>query len=114
MIKEGKEMKKFIFRFMAFLIVLMIGGAYWNRDARKDSQISKYQERIASQEQKIQGLEESLLRMQDTLDVYEITWDVLRGADSTAIEGLLKYIWNVYDADFCEDLEPIETKIILS
>ena len=106
-------MKKFIFSIMVFLMVLMIGGAYWNRDAQKDSQIAKYQEKIASQEDKILGLENSILRMQDTLEVFEMTWNVLR-RDSATIDGLLKFIWMVYEADFYENVETIETQIVSS
>ena len=100
-------MKKFIFSTIVILMVLMIGGAFWNRDVQKDSQMAKYQDKIASQEKRILELEDSILRLKDTLEVFEMTWDVLRGTDSTAVEGLLKYIWKVYDGDLFKDFEPI-------
>ena len=109
--KRRLIMRNFIFGILTLLFALMIIGTYWNTSARKDYQLQKYQEEIVSRDKEIRGLEDSIAILIDRMEFYEITWEVLRGIDSSAVKGLFHYIWKVREIENnYEDLEYIKSK----
>jgi len=74
-------MKRFIFGIIAFVICLMVVGAFWNLDTRKEHGYDNYQKEMAKREQRIKELEDSINSMQETLDFYREAVMWLRKAD---------------------------------
>ena len=110
---EAAMMKKITFCIVATALILMIVGDCWNVYARKSNQLKIYQEEIANQREEIRGLEDTMNQLFDRLDVYEAAWDILRGTDSTSVNGLIQYIWKVREAQqyYNDDFEPIDSDI---
>ena len=107
-------MRNITFCIVATALILMIVGDYWNAYARKSNQLKIYQEEIANQREEIRGLEDTMNQLIDRLEIFERTWDVIRGTDSTTIDALFRYIRVVRDheKDYYEECEYVDTKII--
>lgn len=88
-------MKKFIFGVIAFVICLMVVGAFWNLDTRKEHGYDKYQKELAKREQRIKELEDSISNMQETLDFYREAVMWLRKADDKELQKNIDFIRNV-------------------
>ena len=104
-------MRKFIISVIILGAVLMITGTYCNKSIRKDYQLKKYQEEIVNRDKEIRGLEDTIAILIDKIEIYEVMWDVLRGEDSTTIDGLIHYIKKVREAKrYYDDLEYIKNR----
>lgn len=103
-------MRKITICIMATALVLMIVGDCWNAYTRKNNQLKIYQEEIANQREEIRGLEDTMNQLIDRLEIFERTWDVIRGTDSATIDGLLKYIRAVrrFEYDYNEEWEYLD------
>ena len=88
-------MKKFIFGIIAFVICLMVVGAFWNLDSRKEHGYDNYQKELAKREQRIKELEDSISNMQETLDFYREAVMWLRNADDKELQRNIDFIRNV-------------------
>lgn len=110
-------MKSFTFGTIALFVVLIIVGNYWNIDVRNDNRLKDYQKETADHKKKIEGLEDSILELKSRLEIYDATWNYLRGFDSVAIDGVIRHIRNIYEYEekFYYDVpEPTDPKIIAS
>jgi len=104
-------MRYFIFVILALLFALTIIGTYWHKSIRKDYQLQKYQEEIVNRDKEIRGLEDTIAILIDKIEIYEVVWDVLRGEDSTTVDGLIHYIKKVREAKkYYDDLEYIKNR----
>ena len=88
-------MKRFIFCIIAFVICLMVVGAFWNLDLRKEHGYDKYQKELAKREQRIKELEDSISNMQETLDFYREAVMWLRKADDKELQKNIEFIRNI-------------------
>ena len=88
-------MKRFIFGIIAFVICLMVVGAFWNLDSRKEHGYDKYQKELAKREQRIKELEDSINSMQETLDFYREAVMWLRKADDKELQKDIEFLRNV-------------------
>ena len=88
-------MKKFIFGVIAFVICLMVVGAFWNLDTRKEHGYDNYQKELAKREQRIKELEDSINSMQETLDFYREAVMWLRKADDKELQKNIEFLRNV-------------------
>ena len=88
-------MKRFIFGIIAFVICLMVVGAFWNLDTRKEHGYDKYQKELAKREQRIKELEDSISNMQETLDFYREAVMWLRKADDKELQKNIEFLRNV-------------------
>ncbi len=88
-------MKRFIFGIIAFVICLMVVGAFWNLDSRKEHGYDNYQKELAKREQRIKELEDSISNMQETLDFYREAVMWLRKADDKELQKNIEFIRNV-------------------
>ncbi len=88
-------MKRFIFGIIAFVICLMVVGAFWNLDSRKEHGYDIYQKELAKREQRIKELEDSISNMQETLDFYREAVMWLRKADDKELQKNIEFIRNV-------------------
>ena len=107
-------MKKFTYSVIALIIVMMTMGTFWNKNVRQEHQIENCRTEMANRDKTIQGLEDSILMLNYRLEIYEATWDVLRGVDSIPIDGVLRYIWDVFESeyDYYKVSEPVDPIII--
>lgn len=85
-------MKRFIFGIIAFVICLMVVGAFWNLDSRKEHGDDHYQKELAKREQRIKELEDSIRRMQARIDFYDEAVRWLIGADEDELERCIRLI----------------------
>ena len=85
-------MKRFIFGIIAFVICLMVVGAFWNLDLRKEHGYDNYQKELAKREQRIKELEDSIRRMQARIDFYDEAVRWLIGADEDELERCIRLI----------------------
>jgi len=88
-------MKRFIFGIIAFVICLMVVGAFWNLDTRKEHGYDNYQKEMAKREQRIKELEDSINSMQETLDFYREAVMWLRKADDKELQKNIEFIRNI-------------------
>ena len=88
-------MKRFIFCIIAFVICLIVVGAFWNLDTRKEHGYDKYQKELAKREQRIKELEDSINSMQETLDFYREAVMWLRKADDKELQKNIEFLRNV-------------------
>ena len=88
-------MKRFIFGIIAFVICLMVVGAFWNLDLRKEHGYDKYQKELAKREQRIKELEDSISNMQETLDFYREAVMWLRKADDKELQKNIEFLRNI-------------------
>jgi predicted GTPase len=88
-------MKRFIFGIIAFVICLMVVGAFWNLDTRKEHGYDNYQKELAKREQRIKELEDSISNMQETLDFYREAVMWLRKADDKELQKNIEFIRNI-------------------
>ena len=88
-------MKRFIFGIIAFVICLMVVGAFWNLDTRKEHGYDNYQKELAKREQRIKELEDSINSMQETLDFYREAVMWLRKADDKELQKNIEFIRNI-------------------
>lgn len=88
-------MKRFIFGIIAFVICLMVVGAFWNLDSRKEHGYDKYQKELAKREQRIKELEDSMSNMKETLDFYREAVMWLRKADDKELQKDIEFLRNV-------------------
>lgn len=88
-------MKRFIFCIIAFVICLMVVGAFWNLDTRKEHGYDNYQKELAKREQRIKELEDSISNMQETLDFYREAVMWLRKADDKELQKNIEFIRNI-------------------
>lgn len=88
-------MKRFIFGIIAFVICLMVVGAFWNLDTRKEHGYDNYQKELAKREQRIKELEDSISNMQETLDFYREAVMWLRKADDKELQKNIEFLRNV-------------------
>ena len=88
-------MKRFIFCIIAFVICLIVVGAFWNLDTRKEHGYDKYQKELAKREQRIKELEDSINSMQETLDFYREAVMWLRKADDKELQKNIEFIRNI-------------------
>ena len=88
-------MKRFIFGIIAFVICLMVVGAFWNLDLRKEHGYDNYQKELAKREQRIKELEDSISNMQETLDFYREAVMWLRKADDKELQKDIEFLRNV-------------------
>ena len=56
-------MKKFLFGFIALVILALIVGAVWNTNCNKEHEFEVYQAQVASENMKIKELRDSLNEM---------------------------------------------------
>lgn len=56
-------MKKFLFGFIALVILALIVGAVWNTNCNKEHEFEVYQAKVASENMKIKELRDSLNEM---------------------------------------------------
>lgn len=57
------RMKKFLFGFIALVILALIVGAVWNTNCNKEHAFEVYQAKVASENMKIKELRDSLNEM---------------------------------------------------
>lgn len=88
-------MKRFIFGIIAFVICLMVVGAFWNLDTKKEHGYDKYQKELAKREQRIKELEDSISNMQETLDFYREAVMWLRKADDKELQKNIEFLRNI-------------------
>ena len=88
-------MKRFIFGIIAFVICLMVVGAFWNLDTRKEHGYDNYQKELAKREQRIKELEDSISNMQETLDFYREAVMWLRKADDKELQKNIEFLRNI-------------------
>ena len=88
-------MKRFIFGIIAFVICLMVVGAFWNLDSRKEHGYDNYQKELAKREQRIKELEDSISNMQETLDFYREAVMWLRKADDKELQKNIEFLRNI-------------------
>ena len=88
-------MKRFIFGIIVFVICLMVVGAFWNLDTRKEHGYDNYQKELAKREQRIKELEDSISNMQETLDFYREAVMWLRKADDKELQKNIEFIRNI-------------------
>lgn len=102
-------MKRVIFCFVAAIVALSIGGAFWDRSHEKEREIESYQKKLAKQNAQIEELEDSIGRLNDKVDILQATLEILRIIDSTKVEEAEQLLWNIKEDIFprkaCEDLE---------
>ena len=88
-------MKKFIFLIVVIIALLMIVGAFWDLNIQKENQLVKYQKELAERNRKIKELDDSIRVLSHRVEIYEITFDALRAADSATVDKVVHMIWNV-------------------
>ena len=88
-------MKKFIFLIVVIIALLMIVGAFWDLNIQKENQLVKYQKELADRNKKIKELDDSIRTLSHRVEIYEITFDALRTADSATVDKVVHMIWNV-------------------
>lgn len=88
-------MKKFLLGIVTVVAILLIVGAFWDIDVQKENKIVKYQKELADRNKKIMALEDSIRILGDRVEIYEITFDALREADSAMVDKVFHRIWNV-------------------
>ena len=90
-------------KFMLGLAVLLIGGMglsfVWDSNTHKVHQIEKYQKDMADRDDKIKGLEDSIIKLNGRIEMYDATWDYLSGIDSFTIDGAIYRIRKLYEHD---------------
>ena len=116
-IKNGGIMKKS----MLLVAVLLIGGvgisSLWDSNTHKEHQIRKYQIEMADREDKIMGLEDSIRKLNGKIEIYDATWNYLRGVDSIAIDGAIYSIKRVFEYEeqyYYDTSVAVDYKISLS
>ncbi len=92
-------MKNFTLGLFVLLIVGMGISTLWDINTHKDHQIKKYQNDMADREEKIRGLEDSILKLKGRIEIYDATWDYLRGFDSITIDGVIYKVRKIYEYD---------------
>ena len=85
-------MKRFIFGIIAFVICLMVVGAFWNLDLRKEHGYDKYQKELAKKTAKINELEDSIRNMQARLDFYKEAVKWVMDADEEDLDRVIKQV----------------------
>lgn len=88
-------MKNFLFGIVTVVALLLIVGAFWDVNVQKENQIVKYQKELADRNKKIMALEDSIRILSDRVEIYEITFDALREADSAMVDKVFHRIWSV-------------------
>lgn len=83
--------------------MLLISGmgvsTLWDSNTHKVHQIEKYQKEMVDREDKIRGLEDSILKLNGRIEMYDATWDYLRGIDSVTIDGAIYRVRKLYEYD---------------
>lgn len=88
-------MKTFLLGIVTVVAILLIVGAFWDLDVQKENKIVKYQKELAERNKKMMALEDSIRILNDRVEIYEITFDALREADSAMVDKVFHRIWNV-------------------
>ena len=88
-------MKKFLLGIVTVVALLLIVGAFWDVNVQKENQIVKYQKELADRNKKIMEFEDSIRILNDRVEIYEITFDALREADSAMVDKVFHRIWSV-------------------
>lgn len=88
-------MKKFLLGIVTVVALLLIVGAFWDINVQKENQIVKYQKELADRNKKMMALEDSIRILNDRVEIYEITFEALREADSAMVDKVFHRIWNV-------------------
>ena len=108
-------------KFTIGLVMLFIGGmglsAIWDSNTHKKHQIEKYQKEMADRDKTIKGLEDSILQLNGRIEMYDATWDYLRGIDSFTIDGAIYRVRKFYEYDeqyYYDAPMPINYKIVVS
>ena len=108
-------------KFMLLVAVLLIGGVgistLWDSNTHKEHQIRKYQMEMADRDDKITGLEDSIRKLNGKIEMYDATWNFLRGVDSIAIDGAIYSIKRIieYEEQYYYDAPvPVDYNISLS
>lgn len=92
-------MKKFT---MWLFILLIVGKGFiylWDSNTHKVHQIEKYQKEMAERDDKIRGLEDSIVKLNGRIDFDDAAWDYLRGIDSITIDGAIYKVRKIYEYD---------------
>ncbi len=88
-------------KFMLLVAVLLVGGmvisSLWDSNTHKEHQIRKYQIEMADRDDKIMGLEDSIRKLNGKIEIYDATWNYLRGVDSIAIDGAIYNIKRIFE-----------------
>ena len=108
-------------KFMLLVAVLLVGGMVisilWDSNTHKEHQIRKYQIEMADRDDKIMGLEDSILKLNGKIEIYDATWNYLRGVDSIAIDGAIYNIKRIFEYEeqyYYDTSVAVDYKISLS
>ena len=88
-------MKRVIFCFVAVIVALSIGGAVWDRNCEKERGIESLQKKLANQYKQIEALEDSIGRINDRMEILQVTLDCIRAIDSSIVEEADHILWNI-------------------
>ena len=103
-------MKKFIFVVIALVIGAMLFGAGWNLNRNQEHGFGDYRKELAARGAKIEKLEDSIARLNNRLESYEMLREWFLTADSEEVDRTFREFWSrrAQLDDFlrkaCEDL----------
>ena len=107
-------MKKFTFGIVTMLMVLISIGTFWNRYVKNEHKVDEYHKEVVSRDVEIKTLEDSIVKLIDRLEIYEATWEVISGEDSTTLRMIFRLIDGYCDTEerFLEAPKPFEYKTV--
>lgn len=92
-------MKNFTIGLFMLLIVGMGISNLWDSNTYKEHQIEKFQKEMAERDDKIRGLEDSIVKLNGRIEFDDAAWDYLRGIDSITIDGAIYRVRKIYEYD---------------
>lgn len=107
-------MKKFTFCIVAMMVAFIYMGAFWNRYVKYEHKVKEYHKEMVNREMRIDTLEDSIMRLIDKLEIYETTWEVINGKDSTTLKMIIRLIDGFRDTEeyYYEAPKPFEYKMV--
>ncbi len=88
-------MKKFIIIIASFVVTLIVVGAFWHLNVQKEHAFEYFQKELAKRNKKIKELDDSITNLSGRVEIYEITIDALRVADSAMVDKVFHTVWNI-------------------
>ena len=88
-------MKKFILVIASFVVALIIVGAFWHLNVQKEHAFDYYQKELAKRDKEMRELDDSITHLSAKVEIYEITIDALRVADSAMVDRVFHTVWNI-------------------
>lgn len=84
-----RSMKKFIIVLMVFVVGAIMFGAGWNLNHHKEYSIEKQTKEIALRGEKINQLEDSIMKLNEKVEKYHSLFRWLSNADSAEVEKVI-------------------------